>query len=233
MQFDLVRTEGDGTPGMLFQAEKAGKRPGIVLLQEIFGLNSSMVSIARQFQKCGFDVFAPDLFWHQEEGVRLDPTQADDRARAEGLMKGLNEKDALEDIASSVQFLRSRANASGAVAAVGYCLGGRLAYLAAAHGLVDAAVSYYGVAVHRSLDLADRVTVPFLMHVAEQDHLCDAQAQQDLRDQLGERGNFDLRFHPDVGHAFARPNSPMWNEAAAEQANAVTFRFLSDALGDT
>lgn len=232
MHVTTKRTEAGATPGMFVQAEGSAKRPGIILLQEIFGLNASMAVIAQHFAASGYDVFAPDLFWRQQPGVILDPTKAEDRARAQDLMKGLNEESALEDIAKSVVFLKGLDTASGKVAAIGYCLGGRLAYLAAVHGQVDTAISYYGVAIDRSLNLADRVDVPMLMHVAEEDPLCDRHAQQELKDKLAQNDMFDLHFHPGVGHAFARPNSPAWNEAAASRANAATLAFLSDALSE-
>ena len=217
-------------PGLLLRADGEARRPGILLLQEIFGLNASMRAIAEGFRTQGFDVFAPDLFWRQEPGVELDPTSAEGRARAETLMKGLDEHQALADIEQSVGRLKALDTASGKVAAVGYCLGGRLAYLTAAAGLVDAAVSYYGVAIHRSLNLAAKVTVPFLMHIARKDHLCDEQAQQDLHDAFDAKGNVTLHTYPDVGHAFARPNSPLWNEEAATKANTLTANFLRASL---
>jgi carboxymethylenebutenolidase len=216
-------------PGLLLTAERPALRPGILLLQEIFGLNASIREVAEDFRGQGYDVFAPDLFWRQEPGVQLDPTT--DRPRAEALMKGLSDEEALADMAASVRRLRGLPAATGQVAAVGYCLGGRLAFLAAAEGLVDAAVSYYGTGVHRALELAPKVDVPLLMHIAEQDHLCDAKAQQRLRTVLGVKDNVELLFHPGVGHAFARPNSPMWVEDVARRANAATADFLSTVLG--
>ena len=222
--------EESGVAGILLRADGGAPRPGIVLLQEIFGLNASMRAIAEDFHGHGYDVFAPDLFSRQERGVQLDPTDPEHRTRAEALMKGLDEQDALADIRAAVSILKGLDTSNGKVAAVGYCLGGRLAYLAAAAGLVDSAVSYYGVAIHRSLAAADQVSVPMLLHVAEEDHLCDRDAQQALRTALAGRENFSLQSHAGVGHAFARPNSPMWNEAAATGANGATFDFLAKTL---
>jgi carboxymethylenebutenolidase len=96
---------------------------------------------------------------------------------------------------------------------------------------VDAAVSYYGVGIHRSLEQGARITAPFLMHIAAQDHLCNSQAQQELHDAFAAKENFVLHTHAKVGHAFARPNSPLWDERAAGNANAITAEFLSRALG--
>ena len=217
-------------PGLLLRGDGAQPRPGIVLLQEIFGLNASMRAIAEDFRGHGYDVFAPDLYWRQEGGVQLDPTSADDRGRAETLMKGLDEQAALADIAAAVAMLKGLDTSTGKVAAIGYCLGGRLAYLAAAANAVDSAVSYYGVAIHRSLALADAITVPVLLHIAKNDHLCGPDAQHDLKAALSAKQNFTLHTHPGVGHAFARPNSPSWDEEAAGNANRATFEFLSDTL---
>lgn len=221
---------GCAAHGFVLRAAGREPRPGILLLQEIFGLNASMRAVGEYFRSHGFDVAAPDLFWRQEAGVQLDPANAGDRERAQAMMAGLDEREALSDIAGAVQILKNLDTASGKVAAVGYCLGGRLAYLAAAEGLVDAAVSYYGVAIHRSLDLAEKISVPVLMHVAETDHLCDAQAQRDLHDACAGKSNFALLSHAGVGHAFARPNSPSWDDTAASRANQATLDFLALAV---
>ncbi len=220
-----------GVPGLLLRADGDTPRAGVLLLQEIFGINDSMRSVAHDMRAHGYDVFAPDLFWRQEEGVQLDPSRAEDRDRAQALMHGLDEQSALQDIALAVAHLRGLDTASGSVAAVGYCLGGRMAYLAAAAGLVDAAVSYYGVAIHRSLDLANRISVPVLLHVAKDDHLCDAEAQSDMYAALAFRDNFALHTYAGVGHAFARPNSSHWDAQAAGTANEMTFRFLREKVG--
>ncbi|MBG6118483.1 carboxymethylenebutenolidase [Sphingobium sp. JAI105] len=227
-------SQGDGKtpPGLLLTAGGDAPRPGIVLLQEIFGLNSSMRIIAENFTSLGYDVFAIDLFWRQQADVQLDPTDAGDRERAQALMAGLSEKEALADISGAARSLRRRSTATGKVAAVGYCLGGRLAYLAAADDLIDATVSYYGVAIHRSLDLADKISVPVLLHIAGEDHLCDEQAQKDLYAAFEHRHNFLLHTYQSAGHGFARPNSPLWKEGAANLANGVTSQFLADVLKD-
>ena len=134
------------------------------------------------------------------------------------------------DIDRAAVVLRDLETSNGKIAADGYCLGGRLAFLAAAEGLVDAGVSYYGTGVHRVVAVGDKTRVPFLMHIAEQDHLCDQEAQRHLFDTLADKPNFSLRLHPGVGHAFARPNSPQWNGPAAQSANEMTFEFLAGAL---
>jgi carboxymethylenebutenolidase len=226
----MQRTQA--VPGLLLRADKPARQQGILLLQEIFGLNQSMRLTAQNFHNQGFDVFAPDLFWRQEEGVQLDPSAAGDREKAQSLMQGLDTQLAISDIAKSVEMLRGLDGATEKVAAVGYCLGGRMAYLAAASGLVDAAVSYYGVAIHQSLELADTISVPMLIHIAKDDHLCDAKAQKDMYDALAFRNNFTLHTHAGVGHAFARPNSDHWNERAADTANKMTYEFLRATIGN-
>ncbi|WP_293972822.1 dienelactone hydrolase family protein [Sphingomonas sp.] len=218
-------------PGLLLEAGGEASRPGILLLQEIFGLNASMRLIATAWRNSGYDVFAPDLFWRQQPGVELDPASAEDRERAQALMQGLDERLAIADIAAGVAMLRGRGRSSGRVAAVGYCLGGRLAYVSAAAGVVDAAISYYGVAIHRSLDLAGQVKVPLLIHVAGEDHLCDAEAQRELYEAFAFRPNVTLHTHRGVGHAFARPASPHWNETAAETANEMSLAYLRSSIG--
>ena len=111
-------------PGLLLEAAGGAPRPGILLLQEIFGVNASIRATAESFRDRGYDVFVPDLFWRQAPGIDLDPASADDRSKAEALMKGLDERVAIADIGMGARRLRRLGRGSGRIAAVGYWLGG-------------------------------------------------------------------------------------------------------------
>lgn len=113
----------------------------------------------------GYVALAPDLFWRQEPGIQLtDKTEAD-WARAFELFNGFNIDKGIEDIGATIDALRNMDGCTGKVGAVGYCLGGLLAYLTAARTSIDAAVGYYGVSINDRLSEASGIKRPLLLHV--------------------------------------------------------------------
>jgi carboxymethylenebutenolidase len=203
---------------------------GIIVLQEIFGVNANMRAVADAFSAVGFNAIVPDLFWRQQPDVDLDP--ATDRERATELMKGLDTELAVADALVAADYLRTLDGANGKVGAVGYCLGGKLAFLLAMKPEIDAAVSYYGVAIQARLDQIDEVRCPLLLHLAEDDHLCPPEAQEAIeRAAAGHADGIHVMRHPGVGHAFARLNSQAYVKASAEAADTATFALLRRALG--
>ena len=147
----------------------AGYGPGLVLWQEIFGVNEHIRAVAEQYALDGFVVLAPDAFWRHAPRVQLGYGAAD-RPQAMSLMQAYTGADALADIAASVAALRARPEVGGRkVGSFGYCMGGRLAYLAAATAGVDAAVAFYGGGIHMQLERAAAITCPMQFHYAEHD----------------------------------------------------------------
>ena len=202
----------------------------LVVLQEIFGVNPSIRGIADNFAAEGYVAIAPDLFWRQEPGVQLDPSREADRAKAMHLNTHLDQRQAVADAAAALEVARGYALPTASSFAVGYCLGGKLAYLMAARGMVKAAVSYYGVGIQAALDEVSNIKGRILLHLAENDALCSLEAQQKIYSalsQLGNRGS--VVTHPGVGHAFARSGGASFNAEAALRANALTRDFLQAA----
>lgn len=168
----ITLASGGVLPAYFAPAKGTDRAAGIVLLQEIFGINANMREITEEYAAHGFNAIAPDLFWRQEPGVRLDPGRAADRERATAFMKGMDQALAVDDALAAAMHLLLWPNATSKVGAVGYCLGGELAYLLSARQGIDAAVSYYGVGIQAALDKADAIRCPLLLHIAEEDHLC-------------------------------------------------------------
>jgi carboxymethylenebutenolidase len=206
--------------------------PGIVLLQEIFGINANMRETAETFAQLGYDVVVPDLFWRQEARVDLDPSSERDRERATSLMKGLDVKLAIEDSLAATAYLRALSGDPRKIGAVGYCLGGKLAYLLAMDWGIDASVSYYGVAIQGALDQADNLRAPVLLHIAESDHLCPAEAQAAIHRSFDNNEKVRILDHPGVGHGFARRGFPSFDAEAAGRADRATEEFLTELLGN-
>src|SRR5476651_74369 len=158
---------GGGMTGYL-AIPASGSGPGIVLLQEIFGVNGHMRDVADLWAEEGYVVLAPDLFHAMEQRVELGYEGAD-MEKAFGFYQRFEPETSIPDIAASVAALRARPEWTGKVGAIGFCLGGKLAWLAAAHAGVDAAVSYYGVGIEASLNEVASIKCPVTLHFGETD----------------------------------------------------------------
>jgi carboxymethylenebutenolidase len=203
-----------------------GYGPGIVVLQEIFGVNEYMRQVADWYATHGFVAMVPDLFWRQEPGIQLtDQTEAEWQ-KAFQLYRGLDEAKAVEDSAAAVEFLRKHPACSGRVGAVGFCLGGNLAYLLSVRFKPDCAVGYYGVGIEKSLNEAKNLGSPLMLHVAGRDKFCSTEAQEQIHDQLDADPLVTIYDYPDRDHAFGRPGGEHYDAAAAELANLRTLEFF-------
>ena len=200
--------------------------PAVIVFQEIFGVNDFVRGVCDRLAAHGMIATAPDIFWRQEPGVEL---AEDERERAMALMQGLDQARAVDDAQALLDELRSRPDCNGKVGAVGYCLGGKLAYLAAIHTAIDAAVSYYGVGIHGALDEAWGIGVPLLLHQAREDVLCPPAAQAEIAAAMDGNALVTIATH-DAGHAFARTGSPVFVERCARIADARTLKFLAEHL---
>lgn len=146
-----------------------GRGPGLLLLQEIFGVNEHIRAVAEQYALAGFVVLAPDVFWRQAPRVELG-YEGDDRQRGVALAGALQPAELQADLQAAVAALRARPEVAGSkIGAIGYCLGGRLAYNVAALTDVDAAVAYYGGGIAGQLALAPKVSCPIQFHFAASD----------------------------------------------------------------
>jgi carboxymethylenebutenolidase len=205
---------------------KAQPAPGIVLLQEIFGVNEVMRDIADWYAERGFAVICPDLFWRQEPGIQLtDKTQAE-WGRAFELYKGLDEAQAIEDAKAALSFLRQHPACTGKVGAVGFCLGGKLAYLMATRSDADASVGYYGVGIENALDEEANIKHPLTLHIAEKDQFCSSEAQAKIHAALKNNSLITIYDYKGQDHAFARLGGAHFDAAAAELANLRSIEFF-------
>ena len=230
-RIDIDLPSGERLPAYLARPDGEGATAGVVLLQEIFGINANMRGVADDYAARGVVAIVPDLFWRQEPGVDLDPSNAADRDRATELMKGLDQPQAVEDALAAAAYLRKMDGGPARVGAVGYCLGGKLAFLMAARPGVDAAVSYYGVAIQASLDKAHELQAPLLLHIAGEDHLCPPEAQTRIRETFAPISDVTVMDYPGVGHAFARRGGQGYDAASAERADSATAAFFDQPLG--
>jgi carboxymethylenebutenolidase len=210
-----------------------GNGPGLVLWQEIFGVNDHIQAVARQYALAGFVVLAPDAFWRQAPRVSLGYAGAD-RERALGLMQAYGSADALADAATAVAWLRAQpevAAAGGRVGSIGYCMGGRLAWLTATGAPLQAAVAYYGGGIHNQLERVAGVACPVQFHYAEHDDHIPPAAVQKVRQAHAAAGKAAEVFtYPGTMHGFNCWARPSYQAAAATLAHGRSLVFLGQAL---
>lgn len=224
-------TAADGGRFNAYLARPAsGSGPGLLVIQEIFGVNAVMRQVCDGLAAQGYVALCPDLFWRQEPGVDItDQSQAEwDKAFA--LFNGFNETAGVEDLISSLAYLRDLPECTGRAGAIGYCLGGRLAFLMATRSDADCAVSYYGVAIDKLLGEASAITRPLLMHIAEKDRFVPPEAQAAIRDRMASLPTVTVHVYPGADHAFARTGGDHFDAAAARLANDRTATFLKTHL---
>ena len=205
-----------------------GSGPGIVLLQEIFGINQYIRDVADYYAEEGYVVLAPDLFWRLQPGVELDES---DFEKAFALYQKFDVPKAVEDIVATVAALRAQPACKGKIGALGFCLGGKLAYLAAAEAGVDCTVGYYGVAIEQQLDLVPRIKCPLVLQFAAEDKFVPAAAVAEIRKVFAGREDVESHVYPGVDHAFARPGGHAWNKPAALMAHSRSISLFRRVMG--
>jgi len=205
--------------------------PGIVVAQEIFGVNQVMRDICDWLAGQGYVAACPDLFWRIEPGIQLtDKTEAE-WARAFELFNLFDVGKGIEDMKKTLTQLRGHEACNGRAGTIGYCLGGKIAYLMATRSDADCNVSYYGVGLDELLGEAAQIRKPLLMHMASKDQFVPPEAQQKIKAALGDHGQISLHVYDGQDHAFARVGGEHHDAAAATLANDRTLAFLKEHLG--
>ena len=221
-----LRTFDDGEFDAYLALPAGGYGPGIVVLQEIFGVNQFMRDVCDWYAARGFVAICPDLFWRQERGVDMsDKTEAEWK-KAFQLYQGLDEAKAVEDSAAAVEFLRKHPACNGRVGAVGVCLGGNLAWLLSARFKPDCAVGYYGVGIEKALNEANNLSSPLMLHIAGKDQYCPPKAQKQIHEALDSNPLVTIHDYPEQDHAFGRAGGEHYDAGAAEIAHLRTLEFF-------
>ena len=227
---EIQITVPDGSFSAYLAVPKSSSAPGILVIQEIFGVNRVMRDLADGLAAKGYLALCPDLFWRQEPGVQITDKTDEEWQRAFKLMQGFNQTKGVEDLIASLDHLRGRGECSGKAGTVGYCLGGKLAYFMATRSTADCNVSYYGVGIETVLDEAGAITKPLMMHIAEKDRFVSPEAQKQILEALGKNPRVEMHVYPGCDHAFARQGGAHWNAEAARLANQRTEGFFKKYL---
>jgi carboxymethylenebutenolidase len=216
--------------GAYLAVPASGRGPGLVLCQEIFGVNDFMRRSAQLLAEEGYVVLVPDLFWRQQPGIQLTDGPAD-MPRAFELYKGFDVDLGIKDIASTLAVLRELPEQEGGAGVLGYCLGGKLAYLAACRTDADVAVGYYGVGIEDNLEEAANLRGRLVLHIAEQDGFCPPEARKRILEALGGKPGVELYVYPGVDHAFARTGGDHYDKPSALMAHQRSMAALQRTIG--
>jgi carboxymethylenebutenolidase len=227
-------TSPDGGTFSAYCAVPDAPGPGVVLLQEIFGVNDNMRGLADRLAGEGYVVLVPDVFWRIEPGFE----RKDESALGEcmEMVQRLDWDLVPGDLAAVHAHLLSLPECTGTVGAAGFCLDGTLTFLMAATSRVDgrgldAAVSYYGSGNHGMLHLLDQVECPILFHYGDDDPFIPTEQIDAVEAAVADKPGARIERYA-AGHAFSNWDAPsMYDAAAAEAAWASTLTFFAEHLG--
>jgi len=209
---------------------KAAKAPAVLVIQEVFGVNKFVRKVADWLAGEGFLAVAPDLFWRIEPGIQLDPDVQAEFNKALELFGAFDQEKGVADLKATLDTIRAMPECAGKVGCVGYCLGGRLAYMMAARSGIDASVGYYGVGIDNLLGEKGNIKKPLVLHIAEKDAFVPAAVQQAMHKGLDGHPQVTLHDYADVDHGFARSTGHAYAPAAAKLADGRTLDFFKKNL---
>lgn len=227
---DVASRDGRGRFQAYLSLPPSGRGPGLVLAQEIFGVNQTMRDVADYYAEEGYVVLVPDLFWRQEPGVQLGYSPADWQ-RAFGFFQGFDQDLGVQDIQASLDALRTQPEFAGQAGVLGFCLGGKLAYLSACRTDAEVAVGYYGVGIEQALNEAPNIRGRLLLHIAENDEFCPPQARAAIVGALAGRERTEVHVYPGVDHAFARAGGEHFHKPSALMAHQRSIAALKAQIG--
>jgi carboxymethylenebutenolidase len=225
-----IATE-DGSFAAYVARPSRSPAPAIVVIQEIFGVNQVMRDVTDGLAAQGYLAICPDLFWRIEPGIDITDHSEAELKRAFELFNAFDVDAGVKDIAATIDFIRHDPGCNGKVGAVGFCLGGLLAFLTATRTDADAVVAYYGVGIEGRVAEAEKLAHPLLMHMGEEDEFVPKAAQQVILQALKNHPLIEIYTYPGRGHAFARKGGANYNEADAKLADGRTLTFFKKHLG--
>ena len=204
-------------------------KAAIIVIQEIFGVNPGIRAKCDEWASKGYLAIAPDLFWRLRPGIELDPDIPEQLQEAFGLFGQFDQEAGIRDIEATIREARNMVS-GGKVGAVGYCLGGRLAFMTATRTDINASVGYYGVGIDGLLGESNAIAHPLMLHIPKDDHLVPPDAQQRMHAGLDGHPKVTLHDYPGLDHGFATQSGQRRNEAGAQLADGLTEAFFGQHL---
>lgn len=204
-------------------------KAAVVVIQEIFGVNTGIRRKCDLLAEQGYLAIAPDLFWRLEPGIELDPDIGPEMQRGLDLMGQFDQDQGIRDIEATIQWAHKEAGGK-KVGAVGYCLGGRLAYMTAARTDIDATVGYYAVGIPELLRESHAIAHPLMLHIPTADGFVDAEAQKAMHEGLEDHPKVTLHDYEGLDHGFATQFGNRRDEEGARLADSRTDAFFEEHL---
>ncbi len=223
--------DGDGRFAAYLAEPEGTARAAVVVIQEIFGVNEGIRRKCDGWAAKGYLALAPDLFWRLQPGVELDPDIETEFRQALDLMGRFDQDQGIRDIEATIRAARARLPEGGKVGAVGYCLGGRLAFMTAARTDVDASVGYYAVGLTNILHEKHAIARPLMLHIAGADGFVPPEQQQAMHEGLDDHPRVTLHDYPGEDHGFAAEMGKRRSDEAARRADKRTEGFFAEHLG--
>ena len=224
-------TVADGSFSAYVARPIAPSAPAVVVIQEIFGVNQVMRDITDGLAAHGYLAICPDLFWRIEPGIDITDQSEAEWKKAFELFNAFDVDQGVKDVQATIREIRKDPGCSGKVGAVGFCLGGLVAFLTATRTDADASASYYGVGIENRVAEAEKLVKPLLLHIAEEDQFVPKTAQGVILQALKDHPQVELYTYPGRDHAFAREGGEHFNEADAKLAGGRTLQFFQKHLG--
>ena len=204
-------------------------KAAVIVIQEIFGVNPGIRQKCDKLAAEGYIALAPDLFWRLKPGITLDPDVPAEFTEALDWMGQFDQDAGVRDIQATINFLRGSEGAA-KVGCVGYCLGGRLAFMTAARTDIDASVGYYGVGIDGLLGEAAAIAKPVMLHIPTADGFVPPETQAAMHAGLDGHAQVTLHDYEGLDHGFATEVGQRRNEAAATLADGRTSAFFAEHL---
>lgn len=228
---DVETLDHDGRFGAYVAKPAGTPTAAIVVIQEVFGVNAGIRRKCDRLAEQGYLAIAPDLFWRLGPGIELDPDVPAEMQRGLELFGQFDQDAGIRDIEATIRKARALLGGKGKVGCVGYCLGGRLAFMTACRTDIDAAVGYYGVGIDGLLGEKHAIAHPVMLHVAGEDGFVDKAAQQRMHEGLDDHPRVTIHDYPGEDHGFATEMGNRRSPRAADLADERTAAFFKANLG--
>jgi carboxymethylenebutenolidase len=222
--------DGDANIPAFVARPEGTPRGAIIVQQEIFGVDAGIRKKAQEWADKGYLAVAPDTFWRQRPGIELSPYDEGEMQQALDHMMAHDFDLGMRDVEAVIHWIR-REEGVAKVGFVGFCMGGRIAYMAATRTDVDASVGYYGVMIDQMLGEKHAIARPLMLHIPTADHFVDAAAQQAMHEGLDDHPRVTLYDYAGLDHGFAAEIGARRDEAGATLADGRTEAFFTEHVG--
>jgi carboxymethylenebutenolidase len=222
--------DNDGSIPLYVARPSGSPRGAIIVIQEIFGVNPGIRKKADDWAGKGYLAVAPDVFWRQKPGVELDPDVPEEFQQGVDLMMKHDFDAGIRDVEAVIHWIRREQGVAKA-GLVGYCMGGRIAYMAATRTDIDASVGYYGVMIDQMLGESHAIAKPLMLHVPTADGFVGPEAQKAIHDALDDNSHVTIHDYEGLNHGFADTFGARRDEDGANLADRRTEEFFAAHVG--